>query len=144
METGRLLSDDLILPDDALPGRHPTDSSQILLGLMTLSHKAEAEEENASGEDSLDGVICKGLLRSLLSALHFRDVATVRHARRVAILAVGRSHKVPILQDGQLAESLRLPLCVSFDHRATDGANAARFTREIISYLETPAKFLLD
>ncbi len=62
----------------------------------------------------------------------------------VAILAVGRSRKVPVLVNGQLAESLRLPLCVSFDHRATDGANAARFTSELVSYLETPARFLLD
>ncbi len=62
----------------------------------------------------------------------------------VAILGLGRSKKVPVYRNGQLAEALILPLNVSFDHRATDGANAARFTREIISYLETPAKFLLD
>ncbi len=62
----------------------------------------------------------------------------------VAILGLGRSRKTPVLRNGQLAEALMLPLNVSFDHRATDGANAARFTREMISYLETPAKFLLD
>lgn len=62
----------------------------------------------------------------------------------VAILGLGRSRKVPILRDGQLAQALMLPLNLSFDHRATDGANAARFTSEIKSYLETPTKFLLD
>jgi len=62
----------------------------------------------------------------------------------VAILGLGRSRKTPVLRDGQLAESLMMPISLSFDHRATDGANAARFTREIIGYLETPAKFLLD
>jgi len=62
----------------------------------------------------------------------------------VAILGLGRSRKVPVLRGGQLAEALMMPLNLSFDHRATDGANAARFTREIIGYLETPAKFLLD
>lgn len=62
----------------------------------------------------------------------------------VAILGMGRSRKVPVLRDGQLAEALMLPLNVSFDHRATDGANAARFTGEIMGYLQTPAKFLLD
>lgn len=62
----------------------------------------------------------------------------------VAILGLGRSRKVPLLRDGQLAEALMLPLNLSFDHRATDGANAARFTSEIKSYLETPTKFLLD
>jgi len=62
----------------------------------------------------------------------------------VAILGLGRSRKVPVLRDGQLAQALMLPLNLSFDHRATDGANAARFTSEIKSYLETPTKFLLD
>jgi len=62
----------------------------------------------------------------------------------VAILGLGRSRLVPVIKGGQVAEALVLPVSLSFDHRATDGANAARFTREIISYLETPARFLLD
>lgn len=62
----------------------------------------------------------------------------------VAILGLGRTRKVPVVRNGALAENLVLPLSLSFDHRATDGANAARFTREIIGYLENPEKFLLD
>ncbi len=62
----------------------------------------------------------------------------------VAILGLGRSHRAAVVRDNEIAQALVLPLSLSFDHRATDGANAARFTREIISYLETPGKFLLD
>jgi len=62
----------------------------------------------------------------------------------VAILALGRSRKVPVVRNNEIVPALVLPVAVSFDHRAMDGANAARFTREIASYLETPAKFLLD
>ncbi len=62
----------------------------------------------------------------------------------VAILGLGRSRKVPCIRKGQLAEKLILPLNLSFDHRSTDGANAARFTRDIMTYLETPAMFMLD
>ena len=62
----------------------------------------------------------------------------------VAILGLGRSRKVPVIHDGELAEALVLPLNLSFDHRVTDGATAARFMCDVISYLETPAKFLLD
>jgi len=36
-----------------------------------------------------------------------------------------------------------VPLFLSFDHRATDGAEAARFTRELITHLETPGLLLL-
>lgn len=62
----------------------------------------------------------------------------------VAILGLGRSRKVPAFKNGNVVEATVLPLNLSFDHRATDGANAARFTTEIKEYLETPARFLLD
>jgi pyruvate dehydrogenase E2 component (dihydrolipoamide acetyltransferase) len=62
----------------------------------------------------------------------------------VAILGLGRSRMVPVVRDNQIEPGLVMPVCLSFDHRATDGANAARFTREIVSFLETPGKFLLD
>ena len=62
----------------------------------------------------------------------------------VAILGLGRSRKVPIVRDDKVEIALTLPLNLSFDHRATDGANAARFCGEILSYLEHPVKFLLD
>jgi len=42
-----------------------------------------------SSAESLSGIISKGVLRSLMSALHFRDSATIRHSRRVALLATG-------------------------------------------------------
>ncbi len=89
MSTGPLLSDDLVLPD--LPARdsHPMDSSRILLGLMTLSRQAEMTELDGTAVESVDGVVSKAVLRRLLSALHFRDVATVRHSRQTATLAVG-------------------------------------------------------
>lgn len=72
-----------------IPGQYPMDSSRILLGLMALSRTAETSGGPTGGANSLEGVIHKGVLRSLLSALHFRDVATVRHCRRVAHLSVG-------------------------------------------------------
>ncbi len=62
----------------------------------------------------------------------------------VAILGLGRSRWMPVIRDGEVAKALVLPINLSFDHRVTDGANAARFADEIISYLEMPAKFLLD
>lgn len=63
----------------------------------------------------------------------------------VAILGLGRSKWTPIIDaDGEIDKGLMLPMNLSFDHRATDGANAARFCGEIISYLQHPSKFMLD
>ena len=61
----------------------------------------------------------------------------------VAILGVGRMRELVVMRDGVPQAALMLPLSLSFDHRATDGATAARFTNELMSYLQTPARFLL-
>ena len=72
------------------PGRRtPSESSQALLGLLLLSKRAAADLSDSSIELALDGVISKSVLRSLLGGLHHRDLATMRHCRRVALVAVG-------------------------------------------------------
>ncbi len=62
----------------------------------------------------------------------------------VAIIGLGRSRETPVYRGQELTKALMLPIFLSFDHRVTDGANAARLTREVIGYLECPTKLLLD
>ena len=61
----------------------------------------------------------------------------------VAILLLGRSRKMPIVVDDQVAVRLMMPLSLSYDHRVVDGADAARFLNDLIQYLETPSRLLL-
>ncbi|GIW91069.1 MAG: dihydrolipoamide acetyltransferase component of pyruvate dehydrogenase complex [Pirellulaceae bacterium] len=61
----------------------------------------------------------------------------------VAILLVGRSRKMPVVVDDQIAIRLMMPLSLSYDHRLVDGAAAARFLNDVIGYLETPSRLLL-
>ena len=63
----------------------------------------------------------------------------------VAILGLSRMRSVPTWRpDGPPAERLLLPLSLSYDHRAIDGAAAARFTRKLASLLESPMSLVLD
>jgi len=62
----------------------------------------------------------------------------------VAILGLGRARKMPVVKNDQIVPAMMMTMNLSFDHRATDGANAARFTSEIKMYLEHPAMLLLD
>jgi pyruvate dehydrogenase E2 component (dihydrolipoamide acetyltransferase) len=62
----------------------------------------------------------------------------------VAILGLGRLHERPVLEDEDLTNRKFLPLCLSFDHRLIDGADAARFTNTIKQYLEQPALLMAD
>ena len=60
----------------------------------------------------------------------------------VAILGMSRSRVTPVHGDGGFEPRLMLPLSLSYDHRAIDGADAVRFLRWIVEALENP--FLLS
>jgi len=61
----------------------------------------------------------------------------------VAILGMARSRLTPVVRDGKIEPRLMLPLCLSYDHRVIDGADAARFTRRLAELLEKPLVMLL-
>jgi pyruvate dehydrogenase E2 component (dihydrolipoamide acetyltransferase) len=42
-------------------------------------------------------------------------------------------------ENGAVIVKTTLPLCLSFDHRVVDGAEAARFSRDLVKLLENPA-----
>ena len=75
----------LQLTDATALSSHPSDSSRVLLGLMALSRKANSDP--GSDSELLEGVINGGVLRSLLSALNYRDSASLHHVRRTASVA---------------------------------------------------------
>ena len=73
---------------------------------------------------------------SSLGGIGGTSFTPIINAPEVAILGVSRA-SVSAQWDG---ESFRprtmLPLCLSYDHRVIDGANAARFTRHLATSLE--------
>lgn len=62
----------------------------------------------------------------------------------VAILGMGRAQEKPVVVDGEILIRKMLPLTLAFDHRVTDGADAARFVTEMIRQLSDPALLLLE
>jgi pyruvate dehydrogenase E2 component (dihydrolipoamide acetyltransferase) len=60
-----------------------------------------------------------------------------------AILAVGSITPTPVVVDGQVVVRNRMKVTMSSDHRAIDGATAARFLQEIKRLLEEPFGLLL-
>jgi len=62
-----------------------------------------------------------------------------------AILGVHAIRKRPVvLPDDTIAARPMLYLSLSFDHRLVDGADAARFTNQLIDLLQAPEAMLLD
>jgi pyruvate dehydrogenase E2 component (dihydrolipoamide acetyltransferase) len=56
----------------------------------------------------------------------------------VAILGLMKLQKRPVARDGGIAIRDMMNLVLSFDHRVTDGADAARFMNTLIRHLENP------
>ena len=63
-------------------------------------------------------------------------------------LLYARLGKIPapgdVVTENGIETRLILPLCLSYDHRIIDGADAVRFTRKIAAMLEDPALLLLE
>ena len=62
----------------------------------------------------------------------------------VAILGFGRIVERPWVHKGQIAIRKIVPLSLTFDHRATDGADAAQYLGKVLRYLEDPALLFLE
>jgi pyruvate dehydrogenase E2 component (dihydrolipoamide acetyltransferase) len=62
----------------------------------------------------------------------------------VAILGCGRIAERPWVVNGAIQVRKVLHLSLTFDHRVTDGADAARFLVKVTRYLEDPALLFLE
>lgn len=64
---------------------------------------------------------------------HFTPIINVPE---VAILGIARVAKKPVVRGESIEPRLMLPLALSYDHRAIDGASAARFICALVEALE--------
>jgi len=63
---------------------------------------------------------------------------------QVAILATARAAERAVVRDGVVTVRRMMMTTLSADHRAVDGAGAARFLADLKSSLEAPAGWLVD
>jgi pyruvate dehydrogenase E2 component (dihydrolipoamide acetyltransferase) len=71
-------------------------------------------------------------------------ITPIINAPQVAILGVGAIRREAVVDDDdRIVPGLRMTLSLSFDHRAVDGAPAARFLDTVRQAIENPAAWLL-
>ncbi len=75
-----------------------------------------------------------------IGGTHFTPII---NAPEVAILGVSRSSMKPVWKDGQFVPRLMLPLSLSYDHRAIDGAQGARFITHLNNVLSDLRRVML-
>ncbi len=75
-----------------------------------------------------------------IGGTHFTPII---NAPEVAILGVSKSSMKPVWKDGQFVPRLMMPLSLSYDHRAVDGAQGARFITKLSAVLSDIRRVLL-
>lgn len=105
-----------------------------------LSELADRVRKGEFGVDDLRGGT---FTISNLGAIGGTYSTPIINYPETAILLAGRSRKMPVVKNDQIAVRLMMPLSISYDHRLIDGAAAARFLNDVIAYLESPSRLLL-
>ncbi len=75
-----------------------------------------------------------------IGGTHFTPIV---NAPEVAILGVSKSKMTPVWNGDKFEPRMMLPLSLSYDHRAIDGAEAARFTNYLSAVLADLRRMLL-
>jgi pyruvate dehydrogenase E2 component (dihydrolipoamide acetyltransferase) len=71
------------------------------------------------------------------------EFAAIINPPQSAILAVGAGRQVPAVVDGEVAVVTEMRLVLSVDHRAIDGALAARWMTALVEAVESPLSLLV-
>uniref|UniRef100_UPI0010413729 dihydrolipoamide acetyltransferase family protein n=1 Tax=Actinomadura roseirufa TaxID=2094049 RepID=UPI0010413729 len=79
---------------------------------------------------------------SNLGMFGVRAFAAVINPPEAAILAVGAVRDEPVVRDGQVVPGKRMAVTLSVDHRACDGATAAKFLATLAGLLEAPLRIV--
>ena len=100
---------------------------------------ARAQKKQLKGDDMKGGCFTISSLGSI-GGTAFTPIV---NAPEVAILGVSRASMKPVWDGKAFLPRLMLPLSLSYDHRAINGADAARFTAYLAQQLSDIRKMLL-
>ncbi|MFB0920509.1 MAG: dihydrolipoamide acetyltransferase family protein [Oscillospiraceae bacterium] len=110
--------------------------------LMTLLELGQAAKELAdkakNGTLSPDDYHGGTFTVSNLGALGLHAFTAIINTPQSGILAIGAIEKTPVVIGDQIVIRPMMMLRLTYDHRVTDGAPAARFIGQVKTYLEEP------
>ncbi len=124
-----------------VPVIRDVDQKSILRLAAELSDLSEKARDRSIARENLVG---HSFSITNIGSIGGRAFTPIIHYPDSAILGLGRTYEAPVVVDGEIKISSLLPLCLTFDHRVTDGATGARFVNELIKYLGDPDLLLLD
>lgn len=98
-----------------------------------LDALAERTRQRKLSADEMQGAVFTISNLGSIGGSYFTPIV---NGPQVAVLGMGRGVHRPVVRDRKVAPRLVLPLALSYDHRVIDGADGARFLREVVRCLE--------
>jgi len=113
-------------------------------GLRDIAGELQRLSSNArAGKLAISDMQGASFTLSSLGGIGGTGFTPIVNLPQVAILGLSRSSMQPVWDGGQFVPRLILPFSVSYDHRAIDGAEAARFCRALRENLEDLKRTML-
>ncbi len=116
-----------------VPVIRDVDKKSLLEISVELAQLAEKTRRRKISVEELQGGTFNISNLGSIGGTHFTPIVT---RPQVAVLGVGRGILRPVLEGEKVKAANMLPLGLSYDHRVIDGADGARFIREIVAALE--------
>jgi pyruvate dehydrogenase E2 component (dihydrolipoamide acetyltransferase) len=116
-----------------VPVLRDVDKKNLLELSKDLHELTEKTRQRKVSLEELQGGTFTISNQGSIGGSHFTPII---YAPQVAILGVGQGQAKPVAVEGKIAVRTLLPLCLAYDHRVLDGADAVRFLKEIIAGLE--------
>jgi pyruvate dehydrogenase E2 component (dihydrolipoamide acetyltransferase) len=123
-----------------VPVLRDVDRKNLLQLCQELHALTEKTRQRKIAVEELQGGSFTISNQGSIGAGHFTPIV---YAPQVAILGVGQGKPAPVARDGKIAIRTLLPLCLAYDHRVLDGADAVRFLMDVIAGLENFDEALL-
>ena len=117
-----------------VPVLRDVDKKNLLQLSRELQDLTQKTRERKIALEELQGGTFTISNQGSIGGSHFTPII---YAPQVAILGVGRGQNKPVVVDGKIAVRNMLPLCLAYDHRVLDGANAVRFLKDVIIALQS-------
>ncbi|MGI2328980.1 dihydrolipoamide acetyltransferase family protein [Planococcus sp. YIM B11945] len=102
----------------------------------------ELAEKTRNGKLSVNESSGSTFTITSLGQYHIQFFTPIINPPEAAILGIGQIEPHLELRDGIMAERMRLPLSLTFDHRAIDGAPAAQFLSDLVRVIEETGRLL--
>jgi pyruvate dehydrogenase E2 component (dihydrolipoamide acetyltransferase) len=120
----------------------------VLRGVERLSPSAIARQVRTYVQRADEGTLQQADLEggsltvTNLGMYGVEEFSAIINPPHSAILAVGAAREAPLVVDGAVQVATQMALVLSVDHRAIDGALAARWMQALIQALEQPLRLV--